>query len=167
MNSIITHPAIPHVHQPDGFEKGHAFEDYIVTLFSLKKFRLLEWRSDKRASNGAFPLSCSYPDLEFAYSGRRRNRFAVECKWRKKFFDGGIHWANNEQICIYKDYQYQNNILVLIAIGIGGLPSNPEKLFVTPLDHISMYPNVFESHLMEYKRNPGHRIDDTEQLELF
>ena len=62
---------------------------------------------------------------------------------------------------------HTRNIQVFIAIGIGGEPSNPEKLFITPLDHISMYTEVFESHLIRYKRNPKQRFDDSEQLSLF
>ena len=121
----------------------------------------------KKASNGVYPLSCSYPDLEFDSRGKKKQRFAIECKWRQEFIDGGVYWAERYQISNYLDYQNKNGVPVLIAVGVGGAPSNPEKLFVTPLDHICMYTHVFESHLIPFKRNPEHRIDDTEQLKLF
>ena len=156
------------VYQHDSFEKGHAFENYIVTLFNVQKFQLLEWRSDKRASNGAFPLSSSNPDLEFAYLGRRKHRFAVECKWREKFIDGKIRWASDYKICLYEDYQNQKRIPVFIAIGIGGRPDKPEKLFVTPLHNISNYTEVYESHLIPYLRKRRNNFFyDTIQLQLF
>jgi len=167
MSNIITTQAPKQNSEPDSFEKGFLFEDYIVTLFNKRKFRLIEWRSDKMASNGVLTLSCSWPDLVFASLGRKKNWFAVECKWRKQFYDGGIDWADRDKIEIYKNYQRDTNLRVYVAIGVGGLASNPEKLFVTPLDHISMYPNVFQSHLIPFKRNPEQRIDDAEQLELF
>ena len=155
------------VYVPDSVEKGFQFENYMVTLFNKRKFRLIEWRSDKLASNGVRPESCTWPDLVFTSRGRK-NYFAVECKWRKQFFDGGIDWANNDKIERYKAYQQEFNIPVLIAIGIGGAPSNPEHLFVTPLDHISMYPFVFKSRLLQFRRDLNQRnIDDVEQLELF
>lgn len=151
-----------------GFDKGHAFEDFIVTLFNRRKFRLLEWRSDKKASNGVYPLSCSYPDLEFIYSkGKLKHRFAVECKWRKQFFNGKITWADEKQIDAYKDFQYQRAISVYVAIGIGGTPSNPQQLFITPLDHIKMFPDVFRSRLIPYTKDPLQKFDTSEQLPLF
>jgi hypothetical protein len=166
MNRTITFSSINHA-VPDNFEVGRIFEDFIVTLFNERNFRLLEWRSDKRASNGVFPLSSSYPDLEFRSLGKKNYRFAVECKWRNKFYDGMVDWATQNQINSYKDFQYQNNISVFVAIGVGGLPSNPEKLFVTPLNHICKYTDVYESHLMPYKRNPELKIEDAKQLKLF
>jgi len=167
MNTINAYQSIKRTLDRDSFEKGHLFEDYIVTLFNQRKFRLLEWRSDKTASNGVYPESCTYPDLEFAFLGRRKHKFAVECKWREKFSGRKIKWAYSKQIDNYLNYQRERNIQVFIAIGIGGEPSNPEKLFITPLDHISMYTEVFESHLIRYKRNPKQRFDDSEQLSLF
>lgn len=57
---------------------------------------------------------------------------------------------------------------VFIVIGIGGTQSNPEKLFVTPLDNIKTYVEVYEHQLIEYKRNPTHKFFyDTIQLKLF
>lgn len=167
MNKIITAQLTKPVIDPESLKKGHAFEDYIVTLFNERNFILLEWRSDKTASNGVYPLSCSYPDLEFSNRGRRRRPFAIECKWRASLREGGIYWAEQYQISNYLDYQNYYRIPVFVAIGLGGEPSNPKKLFITPLDHISMYTHVFESHLIPYRRIPGYRIDDAEQLELF
>jgi hypothetical protein len=48
----------------------------------------------------------------------------------KSFNDGKIKWARHKQIANYLDYQKQKTIPVFIAIGIGGEPYNPEKLFV-------------------------------------
>jgi hypothetical protein len=156
------------IDQPDSFEKGHAFENYIVSLFNNHKFQLIHWRSDKRASNGMFPLSSSYPDLELVFRGSRNFRFAIECKWREKFNDGRMQWANSYQICMYEDYQNQNRIPVFIAIGIGGEPSNPGKLFITPLNNLSKYTEVFERDLIPYNRNPKNKFFyDTVQLKLF
>ena len=156
---------------PDHQSKGYLFEDYIVTLFDKesKRFRLLEWRSDKIASNGIYPVSSLLPDLEFAFCGRQnQSRFAIECKWRKEFVNGKIDWAKIHQIDTYLDYQKKNNIPVFIAIGVGGEPSLPEKLFVTPLINISEFPEVLESQLIVYKRNPRHRFFyDAKQLQLF
>lgn len=148
--------------------KGHEFEDYIITLFSHQNFKLLEWRNFLAASNGVLPLNNSYPDLELQFVGTRKYRFAVECKWREKFVDGKVPWADTSKIDIYQQYQRQNAIPVFVAIGIGGLPANPEQLFVTPLDKISMHTEVYESDLIPYKRKPTHKFFyDTTQRKLF
>src|SRR6187399_3147752 len=101
MNNIIITQAPKQSNEPDSFEKGFLFEDYIVTLFNKRKFRLIEWRSDKMASNGVLALSCSWPDLVFASFGKKKNSFAIECKWRKNFFEGGLDWADSQKIEIY------------------------------------------------------------------
>jgi hypothetical protein len=167
MNKIITAPPPIQVSEPDSFEKGFQFENYIVTLFNQRNFRLIEWRSDKEATNGVRPLSCSWPDLVFSSKGKKKLYFAIECKWRKRFFEGGTDWADRSKIDSYLDYQREWNIRVLVAIGIGGQPSNPEQLFITPLDHISKYPFVFQSHLIPFKRIFLSEIEDVEQLKLF
>jgi hypothetical protein len=140
-------------------KKGDDFENYIVTLFNPKaeRFLLKEWRSDKIADNGIYALSSHNPDLEFQYSdGSRSYPFAVECKWRSKFMHREIDWAKPYQIQNYISYQEKNKIPVFIAIGVGGKPSQPEQLFVAPLNEICMYPTLFESYLKKFKRSPTH-----------
>jgi hypothetical protein len=168
MNSINTHQPTIQVYQPDSFEKGRLFEDYIIKLFNENSFKLLAWRHAKNSYNQILPLSYSYPDLELVFVGAKRHRFAVECKWRREFKGGRIKWAEDYQIRIYQQYEYKNRIPVFIAIGLGGEPSKPEKLFVTPLCNISEYPVVSESQLILYKRKPTNKFFyDTIQFKLF
>ena len=152
MITTVVSPVLNEIAAPDSYAIGHAFEDYIVTLFNKRNFRLLEWRSDKKASNGAYPLNNTLPDLEFETKARNSYHFAIECKFRKAFYYGGVNWASREQILKYQSYQNQNRIQVYVAIGIGGLPTNPEELFITPLYHICKYTRVFQSYLFKYKK---------------
>jgi hypothetical protein len=170
---FMNEPTILHRDKPlndlSSLEKGFLFEDYIVTLFDNKsgRFRLLTWRSDKKASNGVLAESNSYPDLEFCFIDRKK-RFAIECKWRHRFYDGKLAWAKKNQIEIYREYEIENKIPVFIAIGVGGHPSDPAQLFVTPLSHIQRYPEVFKSHLVPYTSDPAQRFFyDAKQLTLF
>lgn len=140
-------------------KKGDDFENYIVTLFNQgsNRFSLKEWRSDKKADNGMYALSNHNPDLEFEFmDGYRAYPFAIECKWRAKFQGGSLCWAKPYQIENYLNYQKKKRIPVFVAIGLGGDPSSPDQLFVVPLNEIKMYPNVFESYLMRFKRNTSH-----------
>ena len=100
--------------------------------------------------------------------GRGKYRFAIECKWRKKFNNGKITWASNRQICSYEDFENQERIPVFVAIGIGGEPDNHVKLFITPLRNICNSGEVYEQNLIPYSRKPTHKFYyDTIQLKLF
>jgi hypothetical protein len=168
MKSLTLYPNYNQIYLAESLRKGHEFEDYIITLFNQRKFKLIEWRSDKKASNGAYPESCTYPDLELAFMGRRKHRFAIECKWREQFKNGKLKWTYQKQLNNYIAFQQDRNIPVFIAIGIGGLPKDPEKLFVTPLQFIKEHLEVYENDLIPYRRNPTHKFYyNTLQLKLF
>jgi hypothetical protein len=153
----------------DNYEKGRLFEEYITRLFNKRHFTLDKCHESRRIVDHPIPVSFTYPDLELIFFiGRKQYRFAVECKWRQTFWDGKIQWAKPRQIRAYEDFQRRQCIPVFIAIGIGGQPHRPEKLFVTPLCNISHTTEVYESNLILYKRKPHHRFFyDAIQLNLF
>jgi hypothetical protein len=152
----------------DSFEKGRLFEGYIIGLFNERHFKLIKWQKSEKIIDGLFSFDHSDPDLQIVFNGKKNCRFAVECKWRKDFIEGKISWANSYQICSYEDFEYRNRVPVFIAIGIGGEPFQPERLFVTPLCNISKYTEVYEFDLIPYKRKPTNRFFyDTVQLKLF
>ena len=155
----------------EALRKGYLFELYIRKLFNERNFKVLEWRNSIATLNKQLPRSYfSLPDFELQFVRNNAYRFAVECKWRQDFdfFHGTIHWADEDKIRMYVKYQKDENIRVFIAIGIGGEPSNPKKLFVTPLDYISNCTEIEERDLIEFKRKPTHRFFyDTVQLKLF
>jgi hypothetical protein len=138
----------------DSYEKGFLFEQYIRNLFNPDGFKLTKWRESKRYRPGYLPWDHSFPDLEIMFGDSRKYKFAVECKWREQFIDGKITWATDSQICTYQIFESQCRMPVFIAIGIGGEPSAPEKLFVTPLRNIEGYSEVFETDLIPFKRKP-------------
>ncbi|HRO45337.1 hypothetical protein [Agriterribacter sp.] len=153
----------------DPYEKGYQFEEYITKLFNARRFKLEKWHKSQRIESGLYLTGMSHPDLELIFVGRQKYRFAVECKWRKELLNGKVSWVNSyNQITHYKNFQSCNRIPVFIAIGIGGEPSAPERLFLTPLDKISGFTEVYESELIPYTRNPSHKFFyDTVQLKLF
>jgi Holliday junction resolvase len=168
MNRIITHQASEQVYEPDSFQKGEHFETYIKMLFNQDHFHLKKWRKSGSIPKDTFILEYSYPDLELIFAGKNHYPFAVECKWRKQFYKGKINWATEDQISKYVDFQNKRTIPVFIAIGVGGIASNPEKLFVTPLCNLAEYPEVYEHQLIKYQRKPSRRFFfDTIQLKLF
>jgi hypothetical protein len=124
----------------ESFIKGYLFEEYIRKLFNDRNFKVLDWRNSLVAGNKQLPRSYfALPDLELLFVRDKIYRFAVECKWRQHSYPGAkIDWARENEIQTYVRYQQEQNIRVFVAIGIGGEPSNPEKLFVTPLDHTAL-----------------------------
>lgn len=142
----------------NNYEKGCAFEQYIIDLFSKKRFHLWKWRKSQISSVSTLLSDHGNPDLEMIFKGARNYTFAIECKWRSHFNDGKIEWAKSEQIIRYKKFQAETGITVFVAIGVGGEPGKPEKLFVTPLDSISHNREVYESQLVSFKRKTTSRF---------
>jgi hypothetical protein len=154
MNNILTQESLPPLSKLDSFDKGRLFEEYIKQLFNERHFKVKQWRKCERFTDGVVPFGHCLPDFELVFMGRREYNFAVECKWQKEFDNGEIKWADTKKINIYKQFQKERRLIVFVAIGIGRHPSNPEKLFVTPLDKICMFTKVSENDLMVYKRYP-------------
>src|ERR1043166_1588246 len=126
MNRITTHQPHSRVYEPDSFEKGRLFEEYITKLFNERHFKLKEWRKSER-TDSSIPFTHCFPDLELIFMGAKDHRFAIECKLKKEFKNGKIKWAAENKICIYKQFQKEKGMIVFIAIGIGGEPYDPEK----------------------------------------
>ena len=149
-------------------DKGYQFEQFIVGLFNKEWFQVVEWRSDKRAHNGMFAENSKYPDMEVEFrQDFDRYAFAVECKWRKSFYNGEVRWAEPYQIDNYWDFQEERDIPVFVAIGIGGTPDNPEQLYVAPLAAVANYPNLFEGYLQKFRRYPKSKFFyNTEEITL-
>ena len=132
-------------------EKGLRFEKYILHKFNLNFCKVKEWRGDK-FTDGIYAESTKYPDIEIEFSLKDTKKlFAVECKWRKGYFQDRIKWARKEQIFIYKRYSEENNIPVFVVIGVGRYPDNPKDVFVIPLDDLTE-PFLTLDFLAKHKR---------------
>lgn len=142
----------------DTWEKGRLFEEYIINLFDNFSFEVEKWRKSQKFQVGFYEPNFGFPDLQMKFGWNRKYHFAIECKWRNKFYNGKLNWAEPEKIERYKLFQGQFRMTVFIAIGIGGAPSSPKKLFVTPLINIQDKPEVYEHELNIYKRKPHHRF---------
>lgn len=170
MNRTFIQAASKQKSEQNGYEKGERFEQFIIKLFNEHFFYLKKWRKSEKFTDSCLSFDHWNPDLEMelVFTGARKYRFAVECKWRKEFRDGKIDWARNDQICAYRMFQDQVRIPVFVAIGIGGEPDSPEKLFLTPLNNIHMHSELYETALIPFKRKPTHKFYyDAQQLKLF
>ncbi len=169
MNKAFTPTARITTNYQDSFEKGRLFEEYISNLFTETFFYRKQLRKSKKFDETYYINDSYFPDIEMelVFTGKRNYRFAVECKWRRNFKNGKIHWADDNKICTYRMFQDRVRVPVFVAIGIGGEPDNPEKLFLTPLNNIYMKNELFESDLNPFERNPRRRFYyDYRQLTL-
>ena len=114
--------------------KGREFEDYALELLDIShndKLTLKEWRGDKSLP-GVYPKSNSTPDFVFEYDGKT---FAVECKWRS-------HLPKNiekellpaDRLASFLQFSADRRMPVYLLVGVGGLPNDPDCLYLTQLD---------------------------------
>lgn len=141
--------------QASSQKKGLDFEVFVMDHFNNKYFKLLNWRGDK-INKGRYPESNRYPDMEYELLTNKREQFAVECKWRKSFQNGVINWATEEQIEIYNKFAENRKMNVIIVIGLGGEPSNPESIYAIPLRSLK-YSIAKQSYLEQFKREDVQR----------
>ena len=113
--------------------KGRQFEDYVVDFFALphnKKLTLKEWRGDKTLP-GVYPESNSDPDLVFEYDG---HVFAIECKWRSHVpKDIEKELLSADRRILFEQYGKNHAMQVYMLLGIGGLPSDPDGIYLVSL----------------------------------
>ena len=118
----------------DDLIKGREFENYLISLFDIpnnKRIRIKEWRGDKSLP-GVYPENNSAPDFLFECNGQL---FAVECKWRNHLpqkIDDNLLTPERQQFFI--QYAKERNITVFLLLGVGGFPSDPDRLYLAKAD---------------------------------
>jgi Zn-finger domain-containing protein len=132
-------------------QKGDDFEKYIVQKFSKSYFSIVEWTGDKYI-DGMYPISNTNPDLRLRFKMKEIEKdFAVECKYRSDYYKNGVEWCSEQQLQNYKTFATDNEIAVFVAIGIGGVATAPEELFIIPLTEMTTN-FVNKSFLNKYKK---------------
>ncbi len=138
----------------------------MIDLFDKAYFTLHDWRSDKKTAEH-YPLSNMYPDVRFLYKDSYRQvEFALECKWRRDFFNDTIEWAKEYQLKNYRDYEMQYGHPVFVILGVGGSPSQPSSVYVIPLKDINscVFTRDYLAKYYRYKKGkfflelPGMRL---------
>jgi len=117
----------------DELLKGREFEDHVLELLGVAnndKLTLKEWRGDKSLP-GIYPEGNSNPDLVLEYDGRP---FAIECKWRSHMpQDISKELLPSDRVALFAKYSQKNKLPVFLLLGIGGLPSDPDLLYLVPV----------------------------------
>lgn len=157
--------------EKDSIQKGREFEDFIVEMFHKDDdyFTLMSRSADKFTDTGVSAKDSTDPDLKYNFLSRGRTYpFAVECKWRQKF------WKEREimltsspgQLQRYKSYERHTKDKTFIVLGVDGSAGNPEHLFVIPVSDIQN-PTLTKKELLPfYQRSTGHFTYDPENKVL-
>ncbi len=116
---------------------GHAFESFMVDHICHRpnrvdyRFRLLRWRSDK-ATGRVAAMDMKLPDLELIYLNERGKRqVMVECKYRHDA--SCFPYFESKQMIRYLRAGIRHKVPVFVAVGLGGKPDDPERLFIVPV----------------------------------
>ena len=118
------------------YRKGLSFEHFIQNKFAEPKYILVSATKDLHKKLRRFVESDANPD--FVFRERATGKvFAVECKYRSNYLDGGswgegVLWIKN-QGDRYLQYSQKENISVYIAIGVEGNPKNPKDIGLIPI----------------------------------
>ena len=114
----------------DELLKGREFEDYVLELMGVAnndKLTLKEWRGDKSLP-GIYPEGNSNPDLVLEYDGRP---FAIECKWRSHMpKDISKELLPPARVALFERYSKERHMPIFLLFGIGGLPCDPDVLYI-------------------------------------
>lgn len=116
-------------------QKGNDFEDFMIQKLGSQSIVKFVGKVSDYHKNGISALENYEPDLKFKY---KNMPFAVECKWRQAFYNGKTNWAKDRQIKNYLNYQNTRKEKVYVALGIGGKPEAPDKLYLIPLYRLTL-----------------------------
>jgi hypothetical protein len=141
--------------KPETYVWGEDFERYIrEKIFPKELYAVLRKTHGYTENRHDFIASSKEPDFRFRVKNSNFE-FYVEAKYRSKFHEGGLECCKNYQL---KRYQEINNTTpVLIAMGLGGRPAAPDKVFLIPLTHVK-FVKLFPSFLDRYEISPDHSI---------
>jgi hypothetical protein len=132
-------------------QKGDDFEKYVVQKFSKSYFSIVEWAGDKYVE-GMDAKSNTNPDLTLKFKMKDiETEFAVEGKYRSDYYKNVVEWCIEQQLANYKTFATSKEIAVFVTIGLGGVPTAPEELFIIPLTKL-MSNFVDKSFLNKYRK---------------
>ena len=141
--------------KPKSHVMGEEFENYIRKRIFTKHLYDIEHRShDYSVNNGDFIGETFDPDFVFADINSEKI-FFVEAKYRSYFYDDAVEWCKKYQYDRY--LEYNKDLPVFIALGVGGKPKSPDHLYVFPIKHIK-YTRLFKKTLKKYELDPTRKV---------
>jgi hypothetical protein len=120
---------------PSSIEKGQKFEDFVLNKFDKNYFSIVKKTHPFQGTDSHYIESNLDLDFIFRYIPSRE-KFGVETKFRSDFGSEVVTWSRQDQLERYKQFESEEKIPVYVIIGLGGMPDNPNELFLIPLRRI-------------------------------
>ena len=141
--------------KPESYVRGDEFERFIrEKLFPKESYELLHKTPNYIENNHDFIESSKAPDFRLRAKSNGIE-FYVEAKFRSKYNNGSLEWCKPLQLKRYQEIDRTSP--VLIAIGMGGHPHTPEKVFLIPVQHIKFI-KLYASFLQRYETAVHHSV---------
>lgn len=142
------------ISKAEAHRRGEAFEDYVERNILAKHFSLRYRTPSYAETQVQYNEDALLPDFRF-YCAYQKKEFWVEAKFREATMDGKVEWCRYDQLQRYRGVNQR--MPVFVAIGLGGRPEWPERLFIVPLDALN-YTGVYLSILQPFEVKPGQPI---------
>jgi hypothetical protein len=138
--------------------KADDFEKYIInTLLPKDSYDLLYKPLDNSDTLEDYVAYTKLPDYKFK-SRILDFEFFIVTKFRAKFQDQVLEWCKLFQ---QKRWQDIDKITpVLLAAGLGGRPSLPERVFLVPVKHLK-FVRLYPGFLQKYEVRPDRSVSET------
>lgn len=131
-------------------QKGNDFEAYMADIMKLNGIRINQWNQGLITDSGAFADNIYNPDFLGSHQvGDRNLKYWIECKYRSKIPEMGF-FLDEKQVTRYKVHQGKTKLKVFIAIGTGGIPGNPDRLYILPLNSYFCFDKWPERYLRPF-----------------
>ncbi len=129
------------------------FEAYVrATLLPREEYNLF-FRNSAVNKNRFSPAR----EPEYKYVSKTGIEFFVETRFRTRFQDQILEWGKFFELKQYQDVDQVTP--VIIAIGLGGQPAAPERVFMVPVRHVKFVKN-YPSLLQKYEVEPGQCVSE-------
>lgn len=134
-------------------DKGKIFEELVVKMFMEKKeyFEWIDKTPDVKVGD-EYPKSNMNPDLLIKFKNTKhgwQEDIAIECKYRTGHTNNEVFIDEERKIQNYKNYQRDTKINTYLALGFGGKPEAPKRIFVLSIDDVksTMQIDDLNSHI--------------------
>ncbi len=135
----------------DKKQKGNSFEGYVADILKGAGITLKKWNQGSTSPGGAYAENELEPDFYVRHvSGGKDLEYWVECKFRSYVPKEGFT-LEQYQLDRYRSIQGSSKRKILVALGLGGDPSKPDRFFLIPLDSIARFKRIPEFYLKGYQ----------------